>query len=1135
MVCAKGRNEIFFSRFSLGGQSFDPHQLMKRLLVLLSLVVALQRVSALSIYEPFANATAYGGSPYAIGSLLCSGTGTAELPVTNATGGIWLCISNEPGLTSGTPTISSGNLAYPGLSASPGNSLTIPAGEGNMGRMALPFGPISSGQVYYSLMVQITSISALSTSPAANFFVALGDSTGAQKAAVARAEAQVVTKASGTGYVLGVALSPPKTTADYVYDTSVHQVGDILFIVADYDFTTGNANLWIDPPTSTFGAATPPTPTVTGTAGSGPSGGLIQSLMLGCFTTTQTPAYVVDDVRVALSWAVVTSAPDIQTQPASLNTNAGTTATFSVYATGGTPLSYQWMNSSGNLSDGGQIVGSSTATLSINNCNANNNDTYSVVVGNNYGTVTSSGASLSVNDPWIDTQPASLSLAPNSTAVFTVVAGGVPTLAYGWYKNGVPLSNVGNVSGAFTPSLTLSSISSSDSGGYVVSVTNGNGGVVQSISATLAVGDPAILVQPQSVTANYGTTANFKVSAQGQTTLSYSWNLNDGPALTDGGNIHGSLTSNLTVTAVSYLNAGTYYVNVTDTGGTAQSDGTATLTVIEPIITSQPVSVSNVQGTTATFNVGAIGAPTVSYQWSKNTVAYSGDGGNITGSQTATLTVSGVSAGDDGSYSVLVTDGSGMNIQSANAVLNVLTSPTIISEPSPLTLTPGNNATFAVGTSGATPMTNQWYSNNVLVATTTNSYYTVPNVQLGMSGNFKVVVANIAGSATSSVAALGVVPSIHFYSTNLVIVRVGDGAQTPNYNGNSLFLDQITTNGTYLNTVCIPSNGASALIGIGPSESGTTLTGTALSLSEDGLELVLAGYNTPVPYTAALQVSVPTSVPRGIALLNSSANYLLPIADTNSFNDTFFRGATSDGTNSFWGVGGASGGYYYNTGAPSVLIETSQVNLRTVNIFNGNLYGVGEKSAGSGSQAVVDWTGLPTAFMNPAVLFTPTEPGDLAIDSTGTNMYVSTPAGPAYYQFNGGNWAYQYTLSANFVGILYMAVDFSGPYPVIYGTTYDANYNHVVCVTDMNGTTVSGATIYTAGVNENIRGVRFGPGEPYFNFSRTPGAIILTWNGLYNLQSSTNVAGPYTNIVGATSPYTNAFNKANALFFHLVQ
>jgi len=46
-----------------------------------------------------------------------------------------------------------------------------------------------------------------------------------------------------------------------------------------------------------------------------------------------------------------------------------------------------------------------------------------------------------------------------------------------------------------------------------------DGGVVQSISATLAVGDPAILVQPQSVTANYGTTANFKVSAQGQTTL----------------------------------------------------------------------------------------------------------------------------------------------------------------------------------------------------------------------------------------------------------------------------------------------------------------------------------------------------------------------------------------------------------------------------------------------------------------------------------------------------------------------------------------------------------------------------------------------------------------------------------------
>jgi len=74
MVCAKGRNEIFFSRFSLGGQSFDQSTYEK----ITRFVVSCCRTATrfrLSIYEPFANATAYGGSPYAIGSLLCSGTG----------------------------------------------------------------------------------------------------------------------------------------------------------------------------------------------------------------------------------------------------------------------------------------------------------------------------------------------------------------------------------------------------------------------------------------------------------------------------------------------------------------------------------------------------------------------------------------------------------------------------------------------------------------------------------------------------------------------------------------------------------------------------------------------------------------------------------------------------------------------------------------------------------------------------------------------------------------------------------------------------------------------------------------------------------------------------------------------------
>jgi hypothetical protein len=1134
MVCAKGRNETPFSRFPIFTAFFNPHQLMKKLLVLLSLVVALHRVSAVSDYEPFANATTNGGSPYTVGLPLCSGflaQGTApQVLATNATGGVWGCVSNEAGApVTGIPVITSGNLTYPGLTNNLGNSLSIPPATGNMGRLTLPF-QVGSGQCYYSFLLQVTNVSTLNTANTANFFAGFQDTLGAGRAAIARAQAYVAATKSGSGYVLGIGKNSP-SVAHTVYDTTVHNVGDVLLVVGSYDYTTTGhpAKLWINPATNTFGAGTPPSATVTATTGSAElnSPG-IQSFVLGCFTAPP-PGCVVDDLRVGLTWALVTGAPDIQTQPASQTTNAGTTATFSVFATGAAPLSYQWMNSSGNLSDGGQIVGSSTATLSITNCTLNNVDTYSVIVSNAYGSITSSVASLNVNDPWIDSPPSPQTLPPQSTAVFTVVAGGVPTLTYGWLKDGVPLSDGGNISGSETASLTVSDLSFSDAGGYSVSVTNGLGSVVQSTAAQLNITDPAIIGQPESSTNNYGTTASFQVTAEGQSSISYQWYQQGVGPLSDGGGISGSQSNTLTLTGVSYTNAGTYYVTATDLNGSAPSSP-ATLTVIEPIITAQPVSATVAQGNAATFSVTAIGAPTITYQWSKNGVAYSGDGGNITGSQTSTLTVSGVSAADDGSYSVLVTDASGMSAASTNAVLTVLTQPSITAQPSPLTLTPGNNATFAVGTSGAAPITYQWYSNSVLVASGTNFAYTLTNVQLGMSGGFSVIVSNALGAATSSVVPLTIVPSIHLYNTNLVVVRVGNGAEAQDFTGSSVFLDQYTTGGAYLNTVCIPDSGASALIEIAPDVNGSTLTGTELSLSEDGLELVLSGYNTPRPYSATLFTSTSSAVPRGVALINSGAHYLLPISDHTAFNDTYFRGAASDGTNNFWGAGNAGGTYYFGLGAPAVTVQSAFANLRSVDIFNGDLFIV---SGASGDIGILEWTGLPTNAVAPVELFIPgATPTDLAVDPTSTIMYLGTSVGIMKYQFDGTFWDFQYTITGN--AVRYVTADFTQSPPVVYATTSDSTSDRLLAIVD-NGIGSAETVLATAGVNQNFRGVRFGPGEPFFNFSTDPSDIILTWNGLYNLQASTNAAGQYVTIPSATSPYTNAFTNASQLYFRLQQ
>ncbi len=84
------------------------------------------------------------------------------------------------------------------------------------------------------------------------------------------------------------------------------------------------------------------------------------------------------------------------------------------------------------------------------------------------------------------------------------------------------------------------------------------------------------------------------------------------------------------------------------------------------------VTVANVAvplGSNAVFPAVVTGGnPTLTYQWQKNNVNLV-DGGNISGSTTANLTVSGVGAGDLANYRVIVTDGIGLVVTSNEATL----------------------------------------------------------------------------------------------------------------------------------------------------------------------------------------------------------------------------------------------------------------------------------------------------------------------------------------------------------------------------------------------------------------------------------------------------------------------------------
>jgi len=84
---------------------------------------------------------------------------------------------------------------------------------------------------------------------------------------------------------------------------------------------------------------------------------------------------------------IVTNQP--QSQAALLHSNV----TFSVAASGGQPLMYQWYFNNTNM------IGKTNSTLTIQNINTNDMGNYFVVVSNVFGSVTSTGATLTIIIP----------------------------------------------------------------------------------------------------------------------------------------------------------------------------------------------------------------------------------------------------------------------------------------------------------------------------------------------------------------------------------------------------------------------------------------------------------------------------------------------------------------------------------------------------------------------------------------------------------------------------------------------------------------------------------------------------------------------------------------------------------------
>jgi hypothetical protein len=263
-------------------------------------------------------------------------------------------------------------------------------------------------------------------------------------------------------------------------------------------------------------------------------------------------------------------------------------------------------------------------------------------------------------------QPFNQTVATGQTAQFAVLVSGSATPAYQWKKNG------SDIPGATAFSYTTPAAATTDSASSFTVVVSSGSTSVTSSPATLTVvapSVPTIVTAPLAQTVAAGQSAQFSVVANGSPVLTYQWRK-------AGTNIPGALGAVYNTPPLQTSDSGsTYDVVVTNSAGTITSTA-ATLTVTAgsaPTIMTQPASLAVAGGQSVTLSVVAAGSGPLHYQWSVD--------GTAVGSDASSLTIAQAQSSDAGSYTVVVTNGSG----------------SVTSNPAVLTVSGGNGPDLALG------------------------------------------------------------------------------------------------------------------------------------------------------------------------------------------------------------------------------------------------------------------------------------------------------------------------------------------------------------------------------------------------------------------------------------------------------
>jgi hypothetical protein len=452
----------------------------------------------------------------------------------------------------------------------------------------------------------------------------------------------------------------------------------------------------------------------------------------GCSTTSSATVVSMNNLPAATATAA-TSATICAGSSVTINANTGTALTY-VWNLNGVPVSP--------AATGASFVASSAGA-------------YTVTVTNTTTGCQNTSAAVTVS---VNPLPAA---AITAAGAITFCQGDSVTLNA---NAGTGLSYVWNVGGSpITPAATGASYKVKNAGSYTVKVTNTTTGCQQTSGPTSVTVNalPNVAISA-SGSLNLCAGSSVTLSVPSVTGLTYQW-------MQSGTNIPAASNASLSVNTV-----GSYSVLVGTTAtGCAATSATAVVTVnpLPSATVSAAGSTTACQGDTVWLNANT--GSSLSYQWRLNGVDVSG------------ATNASFPAVATGSYTVVVTNGSGCSTTSALVSVTVNPRPSAaISYTTPVTFCQGG-AVVLTAVSG-TGVTYQWSENAVPLPSSTGNYYIAST-----SGSYSVTITNTLGCSSVSASILVVVNPLPLP----VITRSNDILSTGSYDTYQWYFNSLPMTG----------------------------------------------------------------------------------------------------------------------------------------------------------------------------------------------------------------------------------------------------------------------------------------------------------------------------------------------------